>query len=518
MRTPFNAITAVQAGFVKLADANLLYVHVRYPGFLFRLIESEAEAENCGAIYIENTDYSCMHFGFDLIAAARVDRLGEWGKPTSVSHAPVPHGLKPSFDVYESGRKWRHSVVSSVISEKSADWTANSLDYQFMGVISKADRGFILDFGKRPKADGRVPLGYSAQIPLTYPQGVKPFSADDGGSNQTNSMYDGGPTPLGLATTIVFAQNRGITFRPAMVSGFITNNVAVKAKQFILTAKPGFLAGMDADSKVVSAYSQALDAIASGYPEGALIADEFTVYPTLAPGADIVLFTTERREYGFGSGNNGGRGDPLRMRKYSAVDWPTVGGIPPSSVTPSDAQLNSVGYIISLKHEISDEGMARPFFIMMDLPTADGFPRVNPVDAVGTDWLAAQAGYPLDQVPYDKVELYQLDPIPAGSCYSTFGPRVGPLPQAEGSAPRVLKLNTKVERELGLILDSEYRPKPVEGSNPTEQAASVAAVEVALDVKYESYKDLVPNLTGFTRFIVNLVNEMDKTARTILKG
>lgn len=502
MHTKMSGQELLNAGFTKLANYNSLYVHPHWPGFLFKSVDTIAQALQCGGIYLKTGVATTMYFGLDFAFAEKAGKLGEWARPSKISGV-VAEGLSPTFQEYNTGASERLYYTSTVYVDRECAWTENEVSGVFVAIISRADRGFILDLRGSPvypevrvTADREPPLA-------TEVQWSDPSAADYGMGKWSKQ----GSSHTAFGFTV-----RG-------VSGYIDNNVAVNARAFIASSKAGFLASMDgADAKVKTAYAAAFDAEAASHAADAQVADPISVFPVEGAAAGVIKFTTGRRTYARCDGLNAtGAHVELGVVKRVAVPAPTGGDPWPPTRAFLPAQIASVGAYVMFASERSRSGMPCPFWIATVQGAYASSFGVGPNPLVSPDGplLAAGPVFQLDAVPYEEAKVNQAEHLPISACLAALGPRVRPDltdTSAAGFQPRVLDLSTRVTDELTFqTLNGLTTPS---GASADAIQASADSTKSSLDATDAVVQLIEPQLTPFSRFIVSTLRRIEKRARS----
>lgn len=406
---PYTATSATPAGFSLVPGRNNLFVHSRYPGFLFRLVASIDQAIACGGILVRGNDVQVMHFGLDLISVAKNDTIGSWSRP-SAFRKEVNDKTSPIIYQWETFRKIEYAACDFIAS--AFERTAAIVDGSYIGVISRADRGLIVDFGFKAgiaAVDHVVPV--SSRYPTTNPSGRWVDSAN--GSLK-------------------------ISMRLATVSGYISQSIEFDAKKFLAAAQSGFLDAIDAPDSVKSSYRGAYDKMMAAV-EGEKTYDCFDVYPYVSASSQSVTFGVTRRRlaaYTFDQTMgyvrdendsalliNARAGRHHNVMRTTQLD---AGATDPLSEIAKrrDALAQRSAWV--MPHEQHIHGHHFPLYVPVGFNTPANSVKTGALE--GTTFRAVAPGrvFPLDSVPVVRVELLPGQKLPASSLFAKVGPRVGP--------------------------------------------------------------------------------------------
>lgn len=448
-----TAANAIAAGFAKIGARNTLYVHPNYPGLLFRLVESEAEAITIGGIGLFHpaNGSSILYFGLDAAAAHAVGKLGYARVPTSVS-------IKPDADVtgattYVSAEV-KYSNCGRVVEPTVHVEENFGAGMLMIGLISRADRGFIrilpAALSGRALACARIPA-------LSLGQ------ADWGSGTAAN---------VSLGT---YAANR--------IDGYVDMNWVIERKPFLQMAKPRFLASLSGeDSAIVDAYDTAFDQLIA--ESSGTVIDRVRLWAYDAAGA--VHFSVYRLPP---ISPSHPEGDGFTKRE--PAPGATNSSAPVRTATTRWLGLE-VGY---------DKGI--------DCPRLGGYYQSQQSSTVvNLIHPAPPSVFSLDAVPYAKVKMAASFTLPISGVIAPIGPRVGPAAVVDPLS--VLDVSDRVESNLSLLSLAKPGFSVPAGAPEAAQTTLVAngrgqeSIRRSTVMRYARYFD------PMTRFVVESTNRLDK--------
>lgn len=490
---PMSRTDAEALGFFRLPQRNTLFAHPRMPGFLFRLVNDLDEAVACGAMTAVGPEYAVSYFGLDLVSTIRAGKVGEFGKPKVFEARPAA-GLLPSYEERTEGASSTRRYGSVAHVEQELEWTSFGTGGKYIGVISKADRGLIVDLGMR--------TGSSALAPTT---------------SATLLMASNVLTRFGSAGDVKWKYGHATSSLPMrlpVVSGYIQRAVPVPKRAFLAHAKPGFIAEIEANDSIKRAYATAMDeliASASGETH-----DEFRIYPVVDDNNSVIRWSVRRRDMMALTCENGGLDSPFTAI-YQDTDTPANGET--SAIQPSEAMRNRVGVLNLLTSEKSRGGVPCPFWIVYHGWDNTGTRALG--DGLEIGWrqdglhiLKDNAAFALDEINFAKVTMAPNSELSAGTVFGPISPRVRPGPSPSGA----LDASTRVEDEVRLR-SADFRVQlPNASGTATEQERAAGSSEAALDVRDSEMEWYKPFLSEFANYIMSTVRELDKRARAKLKG
>lgn len=491
---PMSRAEAVALGFFRLPQRNTLFGHPRMPGFLFRLVTTFDEAIACGAMTAVGPAFAVSYFGLDLVSAIRAGKVGEFGKP-KVFETRVVERLLPSYEsraYYTSNVTRRYGSIAYV--EQELEWTKFGEGGKYIGIVSKADRGLVVDQGLR---SGESALAPSVSAEQRLADNII-VSSDYAGNESWKCGHS--PDPLGL--------------RLPIVSGYVQCAIPVPKRAFLERAKPGFIAEIDANDAIKRAYGSALDdliAAATGNTH-----DEFRIYPVVDDDNSVVRWSVRRRDIMLRTQQNGGLDAPFDgMRLDTDVQ---IGG-DRSLITPTESEVSRTGILTLLTSEKSRNGIPCPFWIVLSPWDGDGRRVLGEglEIAIGDGGLPAlrdSKAFVLDEIGFVKVTMAPNSDLPASSVFGPISPRVRPSASPSGA----LDASTRVEDEVSLRTADLKIALPNAGGTATDREQAAGATESALDMRGAELEWITPFLSEFAGYILGTVKDLDKRARSKLKG
>lgn len=504
--TPYTAATAVTAGFSKLTGTDSLFLHPRFPGFLFKLVTSTDQAITCGGILIRGTTEQVLYFGLDLVRVVKENRLGQYGAPGSFERVPTPGIGLGIVSEHIANAKWKEEACGSRLVQATEVWSGtDAAEGSYIGVISRADRGLLVDRSWKSGIAKR-----SISVPSTSPGAVQ----YDPAIHMTTENGYGVPTPAGSSTWLysnVTNENVNCTFELAGITGYITNNIVVNKRGFLTAARNKFISEMDADSKIVAAYAAAYDELIAEIDVNATTVDPFTVYPCGGVDGATVTFTASKREmkslYSGGSVYD----DRCFFKYRKATLKPADNGVEAAAKALLRKELFMT---VVYNHETcSQDAIPYPFWY----PTLRNQGYMVAAEGMTNGEYAIPwpgEAHRLDAVPYKDVAFFESAKIPAAACYGPLGPRV--RPDSNSSAELTLNLIGRINAEIGRKLGTVKSVQAPSFVGDTEQAVAAEAASNQLDAKFDDVKGVIKFMTGIAGFVTTFVNDLDIKAKAKL--
>lgn len=513
MNTAYTKAEAIAAGFVALGGTESLLIHARYPGFLFKVIETVNQAISCGGLLYRGADEQILYAGLDLLYVAKTDRVGCYARPASVEKSPNLL-CEPIAGDYTSGANLRSYTIPARFDVKEMGWTTAS-DGKFIGVITRADRGLIVD------------RGFKVGIPI---RSVTAKLATSTPRYSSSGPADGSWTDYNISGDTSHA----IEFQLATVSGYWSNHIPLLKKKYLELAKTKYMESIDADSKIVKAYERAYTEHVASLSVTDAIIDQFTVYPHVGASDTKVRFTAHRRDptpYQIGAQ---GLGDNIVASYVTQQKLWMFGSLRPvQQITASNGSLQwpasepldlvaarAATVVFSGPHDQSIGGFCCPHWLINAMGTVDNVSEqtlqaLTPRDGTSARLPAQEPVFTLDAVPCEKVEMLPGQILPASAVFSVFGPRV--MPDSKQNAAGSLDVSGRIEAEIASVLGNASLPGAPTGVNDTEREASAAAADSRLAARETAILAGVKHLTPFAAFIAETVAAIDGRARRALK-
>lgn len=413
---PYTAASAIPAGFSPLPGRKNLFLNSRYPGFLFRLVANVDQAIACGGILIRGNDVQVMHFGLDLISIAKNNALGSWSRPTAF-RKEINDKTVPVVYQWQSSQKTEYAVCDFIAS--AFERTVPIGEGSFIGVISRADRGLIVDSGFKAgiaTVDHLVPV--SSRYPTNLPTGRWVDPHNDGSLK--------------------------VSMKLATVSGYISQAIEFDAKKFLAAAKSGFLDAIDAPDSVKSAYDGAY-AKMTAVTEGEKAFDHFDVYPYVSASSQSVTFGAARRRlaaYTIDQTFSSARDEndtalfvnscAARYHNVTRVTRLEAGAVDPLSdlMKRKDALAQRSAWVVP--HEQHIHGHHFPLYVPVGFNTPSNSVKTGALEGATYRAVTPGRAFSLDSVPVARVELLPGQKLPVSSLFAKLGPRVGPALDVQG--------------------------------------------------------------------------------------
>lgn len=491
--TPMSHAEAAALGFFRIPQRKNLFGHPRLPGFLFRIIASVDEAIACGGLTVVCPSHTVSYFGLDLLAASRAGKIGEFGKPKSFETRAAA-GLLPSYEERSEGSSQTRRYGSVVYVELETEWTNLGPSGKYIGIITKADRGLVVDLGMR---SGDNALHPSAQAAVSIANNIltEYGSAGDVKWKFGNSLSS---LPLSLP----------------MVSGYIQRAIPVPKRAFLTRAKPGFIGEIEANDSIKRAYGAALDeliASASGNTH-----DEFRLYPVTDAANRVVKWSVRRRDVMLATQQNGILNQPF-TEIYKDTDIPVNGNT--TAIMPSDTTRSRTGVLTLLTSEKSRGGIPCPFWVAHSVWSVSGTVVYEEGFELSTNdngfyVFKDDEAFSLDEVPFAKVMMAPNSELSAGTVLGPVSPRVRPSAAPTGA----LDASTRVEDEVRFRSANMRVNLPSTEGTATAQELAAASAEAELDTRAAEVEWMTPFLSEFAAYVVTTVKDLDQRARAKLKG
>lgn len=468
MISPFNDLGLTGAGFVPIAQTVSLYTHQRYPGFLFKKVATLEQALACGGVFLQSTRKNLIYLGLDMERAYHAGKLGQHGVPSKYTRLPAEQiraANRYKNNAYPTEEITFHASFFKLYDEV---WTADTGDFSFVGIVTRVDEGFVLDY-RDANVNPTINVAY-VRDPITVPYGELT-----------------GGNVVGSAGRYVYPSGSdSVSVRTKGCSGYISNNIPVDAVAFLKSARAGFIAAMDAEQEVRDAYDQAYGEYVDAFPSDSLVHDAISWYPVLVTvgGVVTVQWRHERPRYAPVQGELG-----TALRRYKTV--PTTD---PEQKTGETA--DSYGMVL-VQHSRSYNGIPFPGF-KVSILSGTVVPLVSGVDDP----------YPLTAVPYADVKVYQGPTIKAAAVWPVIGPKVAPAADAVATLDR----SGSLEESIKDYISKENSSGSITGA---ADAAKLSESEDGRARDYATMKEYVPSFTAFVQATISVVSAR---AKDILKG
>lgn len=514
--TPYTKEQALAAGFALLPGTQneSLFLHTRYPGFLFKLVTTLDQCIACGAAMVRTANEQVSYFGLDLVYVVKDGKFGRYGRPGSIRKSR--NALSTIALYYGKGNTTDEASTGARFDQETTQWTDDPVDGKYIGIISRADRGLIVD------REWKAGLA-DVQLVVDVLQ---------------DKVYSGNPGQGWVG----WSPDLKATVSLASLSGFISNHIPLVKKRFLQQARAGFLGSIEADSKIVSAYVKAYDEHLASLGDDEVVTDSMTVFPYSAGQGQPIVFSSERRYqepwnhgmyYSNGdeeiaddaqaqaSGNGQSPWNMMRVNEVKEITDSNGATTYPETIAYRTADFRGMTVVVSLPHEQTIAGVPYPFWVMIGVgsgATADGSIPSKWIGTSGSRRIAAVGRtFPLDAVPFKGVKMIADAELPSASLYAAFGPRV--RPDSLEDAVDVLDLAERVNIEVASVTGIPALPAAVApGANDTEREIAAGSLDAKLAEREAATLAACKHLTPMTAFITESVAAITSRARRNLKG
>lgn len=486
MIAPFNAATALTAGFIAVPRTTKSFTHPRYPGLLFRLVSSTSEAVSVGGVLCssDNGLTQVLSFGLTAVWAVGKGLEGSIFSPGSFVRLIDRLGPKRSYrNRVVNSTVYPHEFVnrqlvdleSTQVLMTSAKQRTLLIDYKYMGIVSKCDRGHVF---VRPDVVSYEDIA----IP---PDATKPNT--------------------------VMPENDGVRVGLPSCGGFLNISWKIDKKQYLLKAKDGFLQSLPSGS-VRDSYSNELSKIIEA--ETGSVEDGILLHAAYVAG--VVRFTHEtvtdstlRTNYDpYINGGVAALFGYARTTTYDGIDEKANFDTGPNEYTMRMCG-NYTGTLADgrpfVKHILAHREQGSNY-------TANYVPSFSPMyEKV----YVFASSFPMDRAPYEFVEMEKNIKLKAGNVLSVVSPLAAPmLPIVSGST---LDLTGRIENDLVAIgSSSQQTPLFLDDSvTQTQGAVLIAAGRLSERDRQSNLDKLIPMARPFTRFILSTVNRLDKAVSAL---
>lgn len=481
MIAPFSATTALAAGFVAVPRTVKSFTHPRYPGLLFRLVDSTDEAVSVGGILCSNDDGAVQVLSFGLTA---VWALGKGMEGSIFS----PSSFKRILDSSGPKRVIRNRIVSTnvyppvfikreLISFESTQVLVGAtkqrtmlIDYKYMGIVSQCDRGHIF-----VRQDGL----WHEDIPTSV-------VSDTAGA--------------------IMPENDGVRVGMPVCGGFLNISWKVDRKSYLVKAKSGFLQSLPTGA-VRDSYSGEFDKLIGA--ESGSVEDGLFLHAAYSGG--VVSFTHQPVMDATLMSNydpyvNGGVASALGYgltKSYDGVDE-----FASFDSGPSDYSLKVLGNYSGtlsdgrpyVKHLLAQRELGSNY-------TSLYVPGVSPTVARVYSFVAT---FPIDRVPYEFIEMEKGIKLKAGNVLCVVSPLAAPTVPVVSEF--TMDLTNRLDVDM-LALGSSSLQTPLLLDNSVTQTQGALLIQAGRESEASrqlNVDKLLPMARPFTRFILSTVNKLDK--------
>lgn len=482
---PAPSVARILAGgYVLRPGTQSLFTHSRYPGWLFKMVPDIESALSCGGIMVDGGGGTRIaYLGSTAMNNASKGLLGSWTKMTQ--ELPVPMGLVQRLDDSNVTQAW--AEVGVVITTPS-QVVGSFPDSFFLGVITKASCGFLVDRAISTEAIGLVP-----NFTRTTRKGSIPFTGS----------YTGSPVLTGR-----LFDDRLVAANP-FVTGFIRYNWNIGKKDWLARAR-GPLAAAIPEEPIRALYDTALTELVAETPADAMVTD----------GVHFTFGLVGTKIHVCASPRTGILDLQARTASFAALTG-TVRSAPAQGPFPNIVQtVTRVRAYFPSDCFIADGALAGsicPAVTVADVNGYDGPGATGPSVWVlagknGTGAVNSQRPFfsPL-ACPYKAVRLIQTAEVPMSGIFAALFPASGPASLTfEGMT--VLDLTDRVDEEL----NSPTPGRPLTAgptSTPSEisTAANFALQEVMGNEL--ALRETLRLMSPFTNFVAGSVMTLDAKVR-----
>lgn len=512
--TPFSRAEALAFGFVPRTGTVNLMAHVRYPGFLFRLVTDMQQALACGGVLTTKGSRRQFYFGLDLGRAAADGCIGQQALPTRMSRVAWMSPDRTQVDQQLSGGPSTPGQITvttrvSILHIPDEDrWSAwNTSASKYIGVVSKADGGYIIDHVGPIAAEETFNV-----FQVSIPPLVQNFAG-------WADFATKGTLVNGELQYIDLGSGGAVTLTTAVTSGYITNTVQVPRRAWLSAAEQGYLNQIE-NSDVKGAYASAYAELKASPENDGFVADEFSFYPTIF-GGQMLFNSWEAVSSVFSYGEHkrpASLSPPGLFFAYSAQVFSESRVVSPYGYQPSyDTLTHAMDGNRSCRSR-----SGRPYarlvagtfsggsvtggddFSAMDL-NPSGATLTNPVLPDGLD------RFPLSAIPFVDVKVYQGMKLKASSVFSPLSPMAMPSVAPTDTLDLSLRMNFELGEAgkslpVGLAL-------PPQGADPVSLQIASGFAKSALESMSGMQRDKFKYLSPFTLFVTKFIVDLDDKVR-----
>lgn len=495
---PTTAATDLQlrnAGFTLVLDRTTLYTHKRYPGFMFKIVTDIDQAMACGGVMHFSSKRRVMTLGYDMFQANAAGQLGNYGRFSALKRTVRKDAATITYATnfnYAPGVGAFRREYSTRLEAITPVWnaTTHATDVYYVGVITKASRGIIVD--RRSLSATGADLNTS----LTMVKLAGYTYVGDAGYQILDSP---------LISDIVVA---GMTLTEPEVMGYIAMGITVKKRTWLEAAKPKFIEGLVAegvDDEIIARHEAAFDAEIAEIGAAAVVPDEL-VFHVANSASNTVHFTHVRPVSGVRilAGQNAGTGSATGAT-LQAFTAPNVVGEPGYVGTNADATAQAalragvISQLVNIGGNRNVGGVPVPQVLTRDTPL-DNF-LIIPTGA------ANASAFRLTSVPYESVSLAVGQDFPASQIFGAFGPKVGPRLLTPPAG--VLDLKNRIEVDLGVSSTLAGGVSAFPGGTAEEDAESVGdKIYKAIGEATNDLEEAKIGLLPFTYFVAKTSNDI----------
>jgi len=493
-----------------------LYTNPRYPGFLFKAVDTIAQALAAGGVLMHAPTSvhkrSLMYLGLTFERTYHAGKLGEFGRYASFTGTPVreiqqPPSKMPILETVQDGSKsidW----ANLLITPHTTDWTDLGGEYHFIAVVSRADEGFLLDHHVRyvdPIAEPAVAMEVLINREDQY-------------------LYSTGVAPTGNETkeVICWRDTVKLTQYVPSLSGYIAVNVPFDKKTWMNQNRAYYnqqLVTDGVDQDAIDIYMDAYDATMATMTGSSY--DAFVLYP------QAVMDTSQTVE--IIASVNWTPKKKIREKRTSNPNYPSnsVGGAyrigGPTTSLNMTLGAQEMGNIYQLPWEISFDSKPMPFYRLVQ---SGGDAQIGEELSQSTEFWPNQNGvraqsHPMDvpssnafslaSVPYVDVRLFAKETIKASTLFGPISPLVRPAATPAGT----LDLSTRMDREFEPAVRRENSNVSVDQTDGTTTGATVAKNRSITSRRRLEYMTLLTSVSPFAAFIGTLSTQLDVKAQEL---
>lgn len=469
-----DANKLLQAGFVLKTGRSTIYTHARYPGWLFKSVDDVESALSCGGIMIFGTSgVRTAYFGRTAENVASAGRLGSWARGSNSASAPFR-----GIGVQESNSMRYECREGSFLLTSYDAFTPDFGSFAgFVGVISKATAGFIVDTGtvaRYPAWD----ITSRSGAPISFPSSSPTIEAD-------------------WFTTGVTSQ------WVSLVSGFIAYEWNLNKRSWLAGARTELLSKMT-DAKIKSAYSDALAELITEIPANGMVTDgiRFTFgysggVVSIAPGGRAGGWKDYRAIWSpFHAIQQFAPPDPVNgyPDPYTNTDMNTTAPVTMFAATDCEVLTDGDGWSVVPGFHVTATTTAVEYGAGADGTLAIDGPFFSP-----------------GAVPYGSCILAMTQKIPLSGIVACLFPGSKPI-AADWSTLPTLDLSSRVEKEI-MSQSGNLAPFAVPAVDQANETVVSARLTTAVaDIAGEQTRLLavLPYLTPFTAFVVEASVKLDQ--------
>lgn len=467
--TTMTGANALSAGFTAVSGTGTLYTHPRWPGFLFKTVSTIEQAIACGAVYWRNANKEMAYFGLDAEFTFHAEKFGQYGIPTAMTAFPL-FTLSPKVITKDANFSALHRS-SLLFTEKTFGWSSIAHDGQFMGLVSKADRGFVYNT-----------LVHGTETP---PELSIPFSADPG----FRAVWSGGT----VNTHFEADGNANSKGRIFFTGGYIDCAVKIDKGAYFRAARAPFLADISS-AEAREAYSKA-----------------FSSFLTTPQASGVTTDTV--RLFAYWDTNRLVFSQTEKLSDSVVANGSARWSVPPAdnSVIVGDAASEIVRARLRMRNNRSVNGMPVAQIRYSDLSGLSPIQAAEAALGLGYRQTPPGGSFNLDSLPFKKVKMATGQLIGSATLFARVSPKVKPA----SGATDVLDHNAILEAEMARFERAvALLVPPAEGASPEAKAEQVAKAADDLKLAVKDYKRILPMLHPMNAMLQSAVAYMDEYVAT----